>query len=158
MIQHNQLSRSIAITMRSLVFVSIAALFATGCGPRGESHTLDQVFTDARESYTGAVTKVAPEVNNSLKSLTSALDRIAGVGGGGDARQVSRDIAGTLTDLSVKAGLTVRPAMSELINQYRSVANSTAAPVALGAANLKLLAARTYNLLAAELKTTQFKL
>jgi hypothetical protein len=145
-------------TLCTLVVVGLASIFAAGCGPRGESHTVDEIFTDAKAGYVDASGKAPADVGTSLKTLSGALDRLAGIGGGGDARQVSSEIAGTLTTLSAKVGYTARPALAEIINQYRSIANSAGAPISLGAANLKLLAARTYSLLTAELSTSQFRL
>ena len=148
----------IATTLRSLVLVGVTSVLVVGCGPRGESHTVDEIFTDAKAGYVDVSNKASPELGTSLKTLSGSLDRLAGIGGGGDSRQVSSEIAGTLTTLSQKAGYTARPALAELINQYRSIANSSGAPAKLGAANLKLLAARTYSLLTAELSTSQFRL
>lgn len=144
--------------LRSMVLVGVSSALLVGCGPRGESHTVDEIFTDAKAGYVDVSGKASPELGTSLKTLSGSLDKLAGIGGGGDARQVSSEIAGTLATLSQKAGYTARPALAELINQYRSIANSSGAPVKLGAANLKLLAARTYSLLTAELSTSQFKL
>ncbi len=135
-----------------------AACLVSGCGPRGESHTVEQIFSDARATYSQMSAQVAPDVSASLKNVAASLDKIAGQGGGGDARQISASLADGLTDLMPKAGFTQRAAMTELINQYRQLSASTGAPVMLGAANLKLVAARTYNLLTAELTSTKFKI
>jgi hypothetical protein len=101
---------------------------------------------------------VPGETSAALKFLTSALDRLAGIGGGGEAKVVAGEIATALTKLSTKAGYTARPAMAELINQYRVIANDSSVKASIGSANLKLLAARTYALVASELATTQFKI
>lgn len=145
-------------TLRSLVVIGLSSFLVTGCGPRGESHTVDEVFRDAKQGYVDVSGKATSDVGTSLKTLSGSLDKLAGLGGGGDARQISGEVAGTLTTLSAKAGYTARPALAELINQYRSIANSSGASITLGAANLKLLAARTYALLTAELATSQFRL
>lgn len=137
--------------------VAFSASVLVGCAPRGESHTVEQILADARSAYQSASGGATPDVSGNLKSLTTSLDRIAGLGGGGDARQIASDIANGLTDLSVRAGYTVRPAMAELVSQYRTVSEKSDAPVSIGAANLQLLAARTYSLLASELNTTQFR-
>lgn len=149
----------------SLIFSTSAALLVSGCGPRGESHTVEQIFTDARANYGVADGKVRLEsgqvnadVQTALTNLTSSLDKIAGQGGGGDARQISASLADGLTALLPKAGFTQRAAMTELINQYRNLAASTGAPLTLGAANLKLIAARTYSILSAELTSTKFRI
>lgn len=144
--------------LASLIVGGALLSTVSGCGPRGESRTVDELLTDARTSYQSAYSKTNAGIQGNLKSLASSLDRIAGLGGGGDARQVAGDIASTLTDLSTKAGYTARPAMAELISQYRTVSERTDVAVSIGAANLKLLAARTYALLSNELKTTQFRL
>ena len=143
----------------SVVISGAAVCGVVGCGPRGESHTVDQILTDARSNYQSAAGRIPSETSAALKFLGSSLDRIAGIGGGGDAKVVSEEIANALTDLSGKAGYTVRPAMAEIINQYRTIAAAdSAAKVAIGNANLKLLAARTYSLITSELNTTQFKI
>jgi hypothetical protein len=143
---------------RSLIVATSAIVLISGCAPRGESHTVDQILNDARTSYTEMKVDVSPDVNTSLKTLTGSLDKLAGLGGGGDARQVSASIADSLTTLMPKAGLTQRSAMAELINQYRSISTSTGTPTSVGAPNLKLVVARTYSLMSAELTSTKFRL
>jgi len=142
----------------SLVFCASTALFSSGCGPRGESHTVEQIFTDARSGYSQISAQAGGDVGSTLKSVADSLDKIAGQGGGGDARQISASLADGLTDLLPKAGFTQRAAMTELINQYRQIANSGGAPLTLGAANFKLIAARTYSILSAELTSTKFRI
>jgi len=141
-----------------LLVSGFTLLLVSGCGPRGESHTVEQILTDARSAYQGVASKAPSDTSAALKFLTASLDRIAGLGGGGEAKIISQEIANMLTELSPKAGYTVRPAMAELISQYRTVAAASDSPVSIGAANLKLLAARTYALVTSELRTTQFKI
>jgi len=141
------------------LFVSAATLcFVAGCAPRGESHTVEQILTDARSAYHSVASQAPADTSAALKFLTASLDRIAGLSGGGEAKAISQDIAMKLVELSTKAGYTVRPAMAELINQYRTIAADAGSSVSIGAPNLKLLAARTYALVTSELKTTQFKI
>ena len=142
----------------SLLVSGVTLLLVSGCGPRGESHTIEQILTDARSAYQGVASKAPSETSAALKFLTASLDRIAGLGGGGEAKIISQEIANMLTELSTKAGYTVRPSMAELISQYRSLAADSGSTVSIGAPNLKLLAARTYSLVASELRTTQFKI
>lgn len=148
------------LTSRIFSFVVAAASLAlvSGCAPRGEAHSVEQILNDARSAYSEMGQDVAPDVATSLKSLTGSLDKLAGLGGGGDARQVSASIADGLNSLMTRSGFTQRPAMAELINQYRSLSNATGAPTALGAPNLKLVVARTYTILTSELTSTKFKL
>lgn len=140
------------------LLVVAASVCAVGCGPRGESHTVEQILDDARVSYQAVSTKALSSDASALKTLQTSLDKLAGLGGGGDAKVVAGDIANSLNALITKSGFTVRPAMAELISQYRTVAADTASKVSIGAPNLKLLAARTYSLLTAELSTSQFRL
>ena len=146
------------VTRLSSLVVVAASVCAVGCGPRGESHTVEQILDDARVSYQAASTKVPSADAATLKSLQTSLDKLAGLGGGGDAKAVAGEIANSLNGLMTRAGYTVRPAMAELISQYRTVAADTASKVSIGSPNLKLLAARTYSLLSAELTTSQFRL
>ena len=143
---------------RSFFVAAGALMFVTGCAPRGESHTVDQILNDARTSYSAMKVAVNPEVGSSLQALSGSLDKLAGLGGGGDARQVSASIAESLNTLMPKAGATQRAAMAELITQYRSISTGTGAPTSVGAPNLKLVAARTYSLMSAELTSTKFRL
>ena len=147
----------------SLLRISLSLLVAStlsvvGCAPRGESHTVDQILSDARAAYGEVSVQLAPEVDSALKSLTQSLDRLAGLQGGGDARQVSSGVVDTLTSLIPKAGFTQRAAMTELINQYRTISATQGAPLTLGAPNLKLVVARTYSILSSELASTKFRI
>jgi hypothetical protein len=141
----------------SLVVSSVMLVVASGCAPRGESHTVEQILADARSAYQSVATSAPAETGAALKFLATSLDRIAGLGGGGEAKVISQEIAAMLSELSPKAGYTVRPAMAELVNQYRTIAGNNDSALSIGAPNLKLLAARTYALVTSELKTTQFK-
>lgn len=143
------------------LFVTGALLIGgvVGCQPRGESRTVDQIFTDARSAYqSSSLNGLSSDVSANLNSLSGALDRLAGIGGAGDGRAVAGEVADTLAELVEKAGIPSRPAMTALINQYRNVASSNGAAPSLGAPNLKLLAARTYSLVESELGAVRFGL
>lgn len=142
----------------SLALSCVALVSTIGCAPRGESHTVDQILSDARASYNEVSAAVSGDVGASLKGLTGSLDKLAGLGGGGDPRQVAAGVVDSLTTLGLKAGMTQRAAIAELTNQYRTIATAQGAPIALGAPNLKLVVARTYSLLSAELASTKFRL
>lgn len=142
----------------SLLFAGISLCLVSGCAPRGESHTVDEILSDARQNYQSVFVAKSGNYKDQLTSLATSLDKLAGIGGGGDAKVVSGGIANSLQSLIEHAGFTVRPAMTELINQYRVVAESSTRDISIGSPNLKLLVARTYTLVASELKTTQFKI
>jgi hypothetical protein len=148
-----------ALSFRSFIPSALAVLSIAmvGCGPRGESHTLDQVLSDARTEFTAvAGTTVPDEVSTSLKQVAADLDKLAGIGGGGDAKEIAKVVANSIDSLIEKSGITQRAAMTELVNQYRAVGNSTG--VSVGAPQLKLLTARTFTLLKSELISTKFGL
>lgn len=149
--------KNIFSSVRAVVSVA-ATMILVGCAPRGEAHTVDQILNDARSSYASTKADVPSDVAPSLTALTGSLDKLAGLGGGGDSRQIAGSAAESLTGLVTKAGFTQRAAMTELISQYRSVAGAQGAPTTLGAPNLKLLVARTYTLLSAELTSTKFRI
>jgi hypothetical protein len=159
---HSKKGRMVKTSFRnkiaSLCVIGMSLLTVSGCAPRGESHSVEQILTDARSAYQTASGSYNGEVAPALKTLSGSLDRLAGIGGAGDAKAISGEVATNLNDLSVKIGYTSRAAMAELVSQYRTIAEAQGSPVSIGAANLKLLAARTYSLLTAELKTTQFKI
>ena len=139
--------------------LSIALLISSvGCKPRGESHSLEQILTDARASYSAVYTSSAGDVSAKLDLLKGSLDKLAGINGGGDARELAGDVVSVLSGLSEKAGMTARPALAELLSQYRAVSDNAEAKLSIGAPNLKLLVARTYSTLATELSTTKFGL
>ena len=142
----------------SLIISTSAVVLVSGCGPRGESHTVEQIFSDARAAYSKMASKASPAMNATLTGLVASLDKIAGQGGGADVRQLSASLADGLTAMLPKAGFTQRAAMTELIKQYRQIAEGTGAQVTAGAPNLKLIAARTYSLLSAEITSTNFRI
>lgn len=129
-----------------------------GCLPRGESHSLDQVFNDARGSYISeSLAGGAPaEVSEQLKRVTVALDGFAGVNGVTVAPPSCNELADTLQGLSTHANYTVRPALAEIVNQLRGL-EAGGKKVEVGTPTVKLLASRIYTLLTSELTTTKFK-
>lgn len=142
----------------TLIISTSAVVLVAGCGPRGESRTIEQIFSDARAGYYKMTSEASPDMSATLKTLAASLDKIAGQQGGGDVGQLSAGLADGLTSLLPKVGFTQRPAMTELIKQYRVLASASGSQVAAGAANLKLVAARTYTLLSAELTSTNFRI
>jgi hypothetical protein len=142
------------------IFLSSLAvmLAATGCQPRGESHTLEQILSDARNGYTALNVAAIGDTSAVLNQLKVDLDKLAGLGAGGDAKELAGKVSATLGDLAERSGFTVRPAMSELMNQYKVIAAQEGAAISIGAPNLQLLVARTFSLLTTELSTSKFSL
>jgi hypothetical protein len=138
-------------------FVLLSSMLMLGCMPRGETVTLAEVLASAQSRYADVskagvpaeVSVTLEKVTGSLSSLTTqedltgATEKIAALG---------EDIAGLVN----KAGFTSRPALNEIALQYRMLGTSSGDTVT--AAQVKLLASRTYSVLAAELETTKFSL
>jgi hypothetical protein len=138
---------------KKIITLCLLVLLASACGPRGETNTLDQVFSSAQADFTkskkvqvpAAVTKDFEFVEQSLAKLVSSDFS--------KAEAVAPKIAEALVRLSRHSGYTVRPSIGELANQYLVLAQRDTA-----SASVKLLVARTYSLLAQELGSTAFRL
>ncbi|MCO6431789.1 MAG: hypothetical protein J5J00_13100 [Deltaproteobacteria bacterium] len=129
-------------------------LTLAGCEPRGETVSVEQVFAiqsarylEAKESAAldGQTKAMLEKVETQLQELVKSPDKGTVVARGGE-------IAEALSSLISKAGYTSRPAMYELVSQYRSLVGD-AAPTS---APVTLLAARTFSILSAELESTEF--
>lgn len=142
---------------RLFVLLSLSALLQS-CAPRGENRSVDEVLRIQRERYLSlaAATKVKGEAQAGLGTLQTQLGELV-LSAASAVPTKSQEIAATLTGLSPHAGFTVRPALTELIDQYR-VLGSVTDTRTLGSAQVKLLVARTYNLMASELETTKLAL
>jgi len=172
---------------RTTFFALMSALglvwFLTGCMPRGETRTLEQILTSAKENYMRAPTTGVPDGSAiALKAATTDLDglvamSLAGSGpsdsgpsdsgpsdsGPSDSVQLKPDairkkvdsLASSMEILVRNAGYTARPALGELIREYQAMSVAPA-DSEISAATLQLLAARTYTLFASELDSTKF--
>jgi hypothetical protein len=103
-------------------------------------------------------TGVPSDVAEALKKLAGDLDTLAdkAKSDATDAKVLAKGIGDTLDGLVARSGMTQRPSITELVNQYRAASHSGA--LKTGDANLRLLTARTYTLLSSELQTTKFGL
>lgn len=137
----------------ALVLITVC-LLAAGCRPRGESKSLDQVLEAARTRYHSAgLDNVPGEFRSSLEKLAGQLQEMEGSGNLEDLKDYSARVLEQLEPLEAAAGLTAQAAFSEIEKQYREL---SAAEGELNRASLRLLLARTYNLLASELESTRF--
>lgn len=134
-----------------LTLVACVLLIAlSSCAPRGESKSLSEVFEAAKTRYTTA--RSGAQGIAELQSLESTLSSWVSKPSYDGARKISD----TLRTLIVKTGYTSRPAMGELIEQYQTIGFDKSA-MKISPSRVKLLVARTYNLLASELETTAFR-
>lgn len=133
------------------VAFAFSVLCLCGC-PRGETKSLGEVYEIAKQRFVSVKDAAVPEdVSQPLKDIDSHLNQIAAEEGT-KAAQSAGQLAALLTPLTTRAGYPTRPAMGEIVAQYRMMAegNDVKNPTA------RLLAARTYSLLASELETTRF--
>ncbi len=135
----------------SLVFATVT----TGCLPRGETRTLDEVLATARERFQRVEqTAVGAEVAQTLKQVAARMDGTLQAAAADAAKEDLRQAGDLMDSLILRAGYTSRPALGEISAQLRALgAASHVEP-----AQVKLVVARAYGLLASELETTKFSI
>ncbi len=142
--------------MKRIIVTAIALCGLIGCAPRGETKTLEQILELAKSRFSSALTvndggSAQAVGSGTVKSLEQAL--LSAENGEPGLGKTLAEIGNNLAVLTSSSGFTSRPAMNELSLQYRHLGSSGNA----SAEQVKLLASRTYNLLASELETTGFK-
>lgn len=138
--------------MKKLLITFSTLILLSGC-LRGESKSLDEVLKIAQDQFHKTSQQdVPPEVANALKTIQSNLENAIKNSNAqnmiGSVGQVSEE----LTEILPKAGYTVRPALTELRNQFLELSGNSS----LTTEEIKLLASRTYSTLAQELETNKF--
>ena len=132
----------------------ITLLSFMACAPRGESNTVDEIYQAAKLRFANSMRGKAPEGVESLsKNLEAYAKAESAVAAAGTAGQ----IADGLSAITEKAGYTTRPALDQLMKQFRYL-SAAKKDSAVNKAALRLLAARTLHTLASELETTAFAL
>jgi hypothetical protein len=141
---------------RSLA-VSLAILLMSGCAPRGETKSLQQVLEAARSQYVELVRNEKSEpLKATLIDLAKNLeDMVAANGESAPIASATSQVVDKLSALIATAGYTSRASMGEILMQHRVVLED-ASRGTVNSARIKLLAARTYSLLSSELATTRF--
>lgn len=141
----------------ALFAFAILLVALQGCMPRGESYTLDEVHGWAKERYQSAVKNFTPkseEVKAGLVQIESLLVKLDEAKPGSDLGETTKALADALVKISPRAGFTSRPALGALSEQYRVLAGNEAVTTP----QAKLIATRTYSLLASELEGIKFAL
>jgi hypothetical protein len=145
----------VARSLSSLIIFAVLSVSLIGCGPRGETLTLDEVLANAKQRYSRiSAAGAGQDVQLVLGELQKGLDTLSS-GDMSAAQTELESIATNLNKLVSKAGYTVRPSLGEMLAQYRTLSQAAAAG-SLTVPQLKLLTARTYELLASEMETTKF--
>ena len=144
-------------TLGGMILLAGMGVFSfTGCAPRGETRSLDEILSGAKSKYDSVEKELSPAVLTQVNSLTSNLERALEKGSGGELPAILREAGGSLQELTLKAGYTSRAALSEFSAQFQELARQT--PGDITSAQVKLLAARAYQLLLSEIETTKFAL
>ncbi|MBX7139215.1 MAG: hypothetical protein K1X83_14670, partial [Oligoflexia bacterium] len=116
--------------------------------------TLQQVLETARARYAAAGTTGLEEgTSANLTKVVAELQALEGGADGAALKQHASQVASLLSGFERSAGYTTRPSLAEMVVQYRNLAT---AERGTSAATLKLVVARTYNVLASELEGARF--
>ncbi|MCB0319480.1 MAG: hypothetical protein KDD60_01060 [Bdellovibrionales bacterium] len=168
--------------MLNRIFLLGVCLFVmSGCLPRGETKSLDEVLKIARDRYNDAIVDVEPigGTREKLADLVSNMNGFIDSAPGDQTRVVAGSVTKHLQELIPQTGYTTRPALGELLKSYRGMSfpeeregfTTISGPTAgsasqesseagnwdLDVAARKLLVARTFTALAQELETTSFR-
>jgi hypothetical protein len=157
------------LTIRSkyasrLLSTAAAVIFClcafAGCAPRGETNTLDEILRASKERYLSASknTPSSPEVSGKLKELDGLLNSLESPKDASTINVNSQAVAGALQPLILHAGLTSRPALTEISEQYRAFSAKDLRDFAAQRSAMRLLVSRTYSALASELEAVRFSL
>jgi hypothetical protein len=137
-----------SLFITSLISLSI---ILSGC-LRGETKTLSEIQSIAKDRFTQASKDgLDPDVSAAVSALNEKLAIL------GTTEVTSADtlasIEGELSKLLPLAGYPVRPAFTEVRNEFLEASSGT-----VNQAQAKLLAFRAYNILAEELAQGRFKI
>lgn len=136
---------------KQIIFL-FSVVLLTGC-LRGESKSLDEIFSIAKAQYTSSSRDGVPsDVTASLDSIQKELENALTHAGSSTVITSINTISDSLSSLLPQAGYTVRPGLTELRNQYIELGKSQL----VSTDELKLIEARTYSTLAEELAAQKF--
>jgi hypothetical protein len=123
---------------------------------------MDQILTEAVERYRMAETKVSnPELKGQLTMIAKMLSEMQSNQDPHYLKGAASEVSNLLGAILPKASFTVRPGLTEIVSQYRSIADGapvTTNSVLPGAPEVRLLLVRTYTVIASELETGAFAL
>lgn len=146
----------------SLTLLASLSLAICSCAPRGETQSLSDILSQQRDRYRTAELKAKDvPVKAQLDQLSQKLSSMETVQDPTALKPATAEVRAALAGLLPHAGYTVRPALTEISNQYQALANGssiTTDPALAGSPEIRLLLARTYSVLASELETGKFSL
>lgn len=158
-------THNMTININKIISLAVAAglsLTVAGCAPRGETQTLSDILSQQQVRFRSAEIKAGNvPVKAQLEQLAQKLTSIENVQDPTALKPVTGELRAALAALLPHAGYTVRPALTEIVNQYQALSEGSALttdPSLAGSPEIRLLIARTYSVLATELETSKFSL
>jgi hypothetical protein len=141
-------------TMKNLLSGLVFVLLL-GCQPRGETKSLSEVLAGEKARfYAEAERKLPKDVQSELTQAATALEELEVKRAGDEVTRSADSLILALRSLNLRAGYTTRPALNELLKQWKALQNENQ----LVGSTSRLLIARTYGLLSSELKGVRFAL
>ncbi|MDZ4785953.1 MAG: hypothetical protein SGJ02_07745 [bacterium] len=140
--------------MKKTLIIALLSFIVSGCAPRGETKTIEQLLSIAQDRMARAEVHHTSQVPQDVSTLKVSLEKALSLTDTASITKVMSEIGNTIGVLIPHAGMTSRASLNELSNQYKELAkvgNPTSDQV-------KLLVARTLHTVASELETTQFSL
>jgi hypothetical protein len=154
---NKKLNNFIQLTITVLLLSVVYA-----CAPRGETQSLSDILSKSRDRFRSAELMLDNSpVKDKLSVLAQKLVEIEKIQDPTALKPATAGIKDSLSDLLAHTGYTVRPALSEIVDQYRVISNGSAVTTdsaLAGSPEIRLLLARTYSVLASELETGKFSL
>lgn len=148
-----------SLTMRNVIKICLclALIAMSSCAPRGETKTLEEIFSAEEVRYNELKDVSTPAgVGAALTQLNTLLPELVNQSSSDSNVASASEVATLLTGLRDRAGYTSRPALGELVKQYRQLELSLKDEI-VDSGKVKLLVARTYSALSSELSTTGFR-
>ena len=147
--------------MRNKLYIPLLLLISVniGCGPRGETKSLDEILKVSQDYFKDVSSKVpsnklSSEVSESIKTLNDKLSSVLGSNDININKESLKDVLNILNKLTVGAGYTSRAQLGEISSQYNEIIQSGN----LNENVKKLIVSRTYSLIASELEGVRFSL
>lgn len=133
-----------------ILTIVLLSLSLVGCLPRGETKTLDTVFSDAQSNFKRTNPELVPAAARALLDKTE--QNVIKLTSSTNPSSVTADIATTIRALIPYAGYTSRASFAEVASQLEEASTNKA----FDAAAAKLIATRIYSMLSIEVSTTHF--
>lgn len=148
------MKRHVLQALAALLLISLSA-----CAPRGETSSLTQILEAEKNRYRVASQGIPQsDVGTKVTSVSGKLQELETLKDAAAVASRSSEVAELLSDIVPHAGYTSRPALSELMTQYRMIGTGTRTAEVTETAQVRLLVSRTYSALASELESTKFAL